>query len=775
MADTHFGARQVPLADKQALVDDVFHSVAPRYDLMNDLMSLGLHRAWKDALVTALDPPKTRPFALLDIAGGTGDVAMRTITAGGEQTRATVCDINPDMLAVGRERAEALHLGDAITFTEGNAEALPFADRSFDAVTIAFGIRNVPRIDTALAEAFRVLRIGGKFLCLEFSTVDVPGLDRLYDFYSFNVIPALGRAVAGDAESYRYLVESIRRFPKPEAFAAMLRAAGFGRVSFQTNDRRHRGAALRLAFVISAPAHLVRLGRAGYVFAREGVFGIVDPSDVPVPARPFLRLARLIERRTTGAADTRLSAALTRLGPSYVKLGQFLATRPDVVGAALAKDLERLQDQMPPFPQSEAEAAVAASFGKPLKAVFSSFGPPVAAASIAQVHRATVETQVEPTDEPHAVAVKVLRPGVEKSFHVDLGDFTFAARHAENLSAEARRLRFIEVVETLRRSVAVEMDFRLEAAALSEMAENTKDDPDFRVPAVDWDRTTKEVLTLEWIDATPLSDRARLVAKGFDLPKLGRMLIQTFLRHALRDGFFHADMHPGNLFVDDDGRLIAVDFGIMGRLGLKERLFLAEILHGFIARDYQRVAEVHFEAGYVPSHHSVENFAQAIRAIGEPIHNRTAEDISMAKLLTLLFEVTGLFDMRTRPELLLLQKTMVVVEGVGRSLDPKLDMWTTAEPVVREWMTRHLGPAGKLENAALGVTELGRFVGSAPGLLTRGARVLDQLDEMTRDGLLLSPQTIAEFDKAEGSRFRWTLAALWAIAALLLWIAFKVL
>ena len=233
MADTHFGSRQVPFADKQALVDDVFHSVASRYDLMNDLMSLGLHRAWKDALVTALDPPKTRPFALLDVAGGTGDVAFRAVAAGGERTRATVCDINPDMLAVGRERAEARHLGDAITFTEGNAEALPFADRSFDAVTIAFGIRNVPRIDMALAEAFRVLKIGGKFLCLEFSAVDVPGLDRLYDFYSFNVIPALGRAVTGDAESYRYLVESIRRFPRPEDFAAMLRAAGFARVSFQ--------------------------------------------------------------------------------------------------------------------------------------------------------------------------------------------------------------------------------------------------------------------------------------------------------------------------------------------------------------------------------------------------------------------------------------------------------------------------------------------------------------------------------------------------------------
>ena len=315
--------------------------------------------------------------------------------------------------------------------------------------------------------------------------------------------------------------------------------------------------------MISAPAHLVRLGRAGFVFAREGVFGIVDPTAVPVPARPLLRLARLIERRTTGAADTRLSTALTRLGPSYVKLGQFLATRPDVVGAALAEDLERLQDQMPPFPQAEAEAAVAASFGKPLKAVFSSFGPAVAAASIAQVHRATVAT----AGETRAVAVKVLRPGVEKRFHADLGAFTFAARARRKSVAEARRLRLIEVVDTLRRSVMVEMDFRLEAAALSEMAENTKDDPDFRVPAVDWDRTTKEVLTLEWIDATPLSDRARLEAKGFDLPKLGRVLIQTFFRHALRDGFFHADMHPGNLFVDDSGRLIAVDFGIMGRLG----------------------------------------------------------------------------------------------------------------------------------------------------------------------------------------------------------------
>ena len=229
----HFGSRKVPLAEKQALVDGVFRSVAHRYDLMNDLMSFGLHRAWKDALVVAANPPKNRDFALLDIAGGTGDVAARVIAAGGERTKATVCDISADMLAVGRERAAARGLGEILTFIEGNAEALPFADRSFDAATIAFGIRNVPRIEIALAEAFRVLKIGGRFLCLEFSAADVPGLDRLYELYSFNLIPALGRAVVGDDESYRYLVESIRRFPRPEDFAAMLRAAGFARVSFQ--------------------------------------------------------------------------------------------------------------------------------------------------------------------------------------------------------------------------------------------------------------------------------------------------------------------------------------------------------------------------------------------------------------------------------------------------------------------------------------------------------------------------------------------------------------
>src|SRR5215467_14386386 len=265
------------------------------------------------------------------------------------------------------------------------------------------------------------------------------------------------------------------------------------------------------------------------------------------------------------------------MGPAYLKLGQFLATRPDVVGVVLARDLESLQDRLPPFPQSEAEAVIATSLERPLAQVFASFGPPVAAASIAQVHRGEVERD----GMRHPVAVKVLRPNVASRFRRDLSDFFFVAYKAEAYSPEARRLRLVEVINTMSRSVAIEMDLRLEAAAMSEMAENTSGDPDFRVPAVDWDRTAHNVLTMEWIDGIALNDHARLREAQVDLPDLGRMVIQSFLRHALRDGFFHADMHPGNLFLDDAGRLVAVDFGIMGRLGLKERRFLAEILLGF--------------------------------------------------------------------------------------------------------------------------------------------------------------------------------------------------
>jgi ubiquinone biosynthesis protein len=515
--------------------------------------------------------------------------------------------------------------------------------------------------------------------------------------------------------------------------------------------------------------HIARVARAAFVFAREGVFGTVDPSLVPPPGQLALKFARMFER--AGAkSGPRLSRALTRLGPAYLKLGQFLATRPDVVGVVLARDLESLQDRLPPFPQAEAEAVMATSLERPISQAFASLGPAVAAASIAQVHRGEVEYK----GVRRAVAVKVLRPDVAARFRRDLTDFFFVARQAEIYSAEARRLRLVEVINTMSRSVAMEMDLRLEAAAMSEMAENTIGDPDFRVPTVDWDRTTHNVLTMEWIDGIALSDHAGLAQSNIDLPDLGRKVIQSFLRHALRDGFFHADMHPGNLFLDPEGRLVAVDFGIMGRLGPKERRFLAEILLGFIIRDYRRVAEVHFEAGYVPSHHSVDNFAQAIRAIGEPIHNRTAEEISMAKLLTLLLEVTGLFDMRTRPELILLQKTMVVVEGVARSFDPRLDIWKVADPVVREWIERNLGPIGRIQGAMAGAGELGRVAASLPSLASRAVTVLEQLETMTREGVMLSADTIAAMGRTEGRKSRWRAIALWVIALTFIGILFAI-
>jgi ubiquinone biosynthesis protein len=514
--------------------------------------------------------------------------------------------------------------------------------------------------------------------------------------------------------------------------------------------------------MISSAFHLARSARVGYVLAREGALALVDPAVLPPAARAAIRLGRLIERKGAGSSATRLAAALTRLGPSYVKFGQFLATRPDVVGMRIAADLSALQDRMPPFPIVQARAAIEAAHGRPVEDIFESFGEPVAAASIAQVHRARLKDGSE-------VAVKVLRPGIRDRFHRDLAAMRFGAEMAERRSPEARRLRMSGVVETLARSVTMEMDLRLEAAALSEFAENTREDLDFRVPEPDWQLTAREILIDEWIDGIRLSDVEALRAAGHDLPGLARTVIQSFLKHAIRDGFFHADMHPGNLFVDSEGRLVAVDGGIMGRLGLKERRFLAEILLGFITRDYTRVAEVHFEAGYVPAHHAVADFAQAIRAVGEPIHDKSADQISMAKVLTLLFEITGLFDMATRTELVMLQKTMVVVEGVARTLDPHLDMWTTAEPVVRDWIARNLGPLGRIEEAGRGARTLAFSLASLPETVGRAERVLGQLEEASRHGFALNEASVEAIGRAEARRNRWGNWALWLIAALIAW------
>ncbi|RWG26832.1 MAG: 2-polyprenylphenol 6-hydroxylase, partial [Mesorhizobium sp.] len=437
-----------------------------------------------------------------------------------------------------------------------------------------------------------------------------------------------------------------------------------------------------------------RLARAGWVLVREGVVAALPGEELSGMPKLGWRLARVLTRRRARShlRGDRLAQAVVRLGPSYVKLGQFLATRPDVVGNDMAVDLALLQDKMHTFPRAEAVAAIEASLGRRIEDLYATFGEPVAAASIAQVHGAEVVRD----GKASRVAVKVIRPGVRHRFFQDLESYFLAARLQEKYIPSSRRLRPIEVTQTLAQTTKVEMDMRLEAAAFSELAENTKDDPGFRVPAVDWERTGRDVITMEWIDGVKMNDLTGLAAAGHDLKAIAANLVQSFLRHTLRDGFFHADMHPGNLFVEPDGTIVAVDLGIAGRLGKKERRFLAEILYGFIVRDYRRVAEVHFEAGYVPRQHNVSAFAQAIRAIGEPIHGQSADTISMAKLLTLLFEVTDLFDMATRTELVLLQKTMVVVEGVARTLDPAFNMWKTSEPVVSDWIAGNLGPRGVL-------------------------------------------------------------------------------
>ncbi|MDH3579551.1 MAG: 2-polyprenylphenol 6-hydroxylase [Hyphomicrobiales bacterium] len=515
--------------------------------------------------------------------------------------------------------------------------------------------------------------------------------------------------------------------------------------------------------------NLFRLMRAGVVILKHGARVIPDDVALPGPAKLFARLTAPLRRadRRTGN-ERKLSAALTSLGPSYIKLGQFLATRDDVVGPEIAADLSRLQDKLPPFAMNEARAAIRDSLGASVEDLFVEFGEPVAAASIAQVHKALVRDK---NGANRDVAVKILRPGVEQRFRKDLESYRLGAQLLEWAHAPVRRLRPLAVVDTLARSVAIEMDLRMEAAAISEMAENTANDDGFKVPQVDWSRSAQRVLTMNWIDGTRLSDHDALKKAGHDLKALGSLLIRSFLRHAMRDGFFHADMHPGNLFVDSDGNIVAVDFGIMGRIGPVEQRFLAEILHGFITRDYKRVSEVHFEAGYVPRRQSVKMFAQALRAIGEPLMDRTADEISMGHLLGQLFQYTEVFDMRTQPQLLLLQKTMVVVEGVGRQLDPQLNMWTTAEPVVREWMENQIGMEGRLAEAAEGAEQVGHFVGEIPKLLSRAERTATAFSEMAESGLRLDQETVERMAEAQAQRNRFGRWGIWVGALSLVAIA----
>jgi ubiquinone biosynthesis protein len=433
--------------------------------------------------------------------------------------------------------------------------------------------------------------------------------------------------------------------------------------------------------------HVWRLLKWGRVLARHGALrGIERDPNTPPPVRRLARIARFGARVPDVPT---YAAAFQEIGPAAIKLGQALATRPDLVGEEAAHDLALLQDSLPPAPFDQVKAAIELGLGKPLDRIFASVDPePVGAASIAQVHRAV-------TTEGRLVAVKVLRPQIEEDFAAAINTYEWAAAQVEAMGGEIARLRPRLVIETFRQWTNRELDLRQEAASASELRENLEAESGFFVPAIDWTRTARRVLTLEWIDGIKLTDRAALVAAGHDLKALAAILVRAFLRQAVVDGFFHADLHQGNLFALPDGRLAAIDFGIMGRIDRQARIWLAEILYGLITGNYRRVAEIHFEAQYVPPHHNIGEFATALRAVGEPMRGMAAKDVSLGHMLDGLFKITRDFDMQTQPHLLL-QKTMVMEEGVATALDPDINMWETAEPFLTEWVRSELGPEARI-------------------------------------------------------------------------------
>ncbi|MTJ04645.1 MAG: 2-polyprenylphenol 6-hydroxylase [Sediminimonas qiaohouensis] len=463
------------------------------------------------------------------------------------------------------------------------------------------------------------------------------------------------------------------------------------------------------------PHNIWRLIRTGATLERTGAMGVVlDAFDAPRPLRIVFRTLAWPFRWLGYKGDAAMppaTRALTALGPAYIKFGQVLSTRPDVVGDELAVQLRVLQDKLPPFSIEQAKASIEEELGLTVDEVFSELSEPVAAASIAQVHRARLR------DTGQDVAVKVLRPGIERAFRKDIDAFYFAAGMIEFLSPASRRLRPTDVISHFEGVVLGELDLRLESSSASEYAANTSGDDGFSLPAINWSLSSRRVMTMSWAEGVPLGDNAALDSAGHDRAALGERVLKLFLSHALRDGFFHADMHQGNLKVSSDGKIIAYDFGIMGHIDEYTRRVYAEILFGFIKRDYQRVAEVHFEAGYVPPDRDVDEFARALRAVGEPIFGMDASHISMGRLLSYLFEVTERFGMETRTELILLQRTMVVVEGVSRSLHPQINIWEVARPIVEDYIRQSIGPRAVARDLAKTARVLARFGPRLPNLV----------------------------------------------------------
>jgi ubiquinone biosynthesis protein len=453
---------------------------------------------------------------------------------------------------------------------------------------------------------------------------------------------------------------------------------------------------------------LWRLLRWGRTLARHGALRGIERDPLTPPAvRRLVRITRFGARVPT---KPDYADALVAIRPAAIKLGQALSTRPDLVGAEAAANLSLLQDDLPPAPFAAIRRTIEASFNAPLESLYSQFDEvPIGAASIAQVHHAI-------TTDGREVAVKVLRPGIEEEFAKAIETYEWAAAQVENYGGEAQRLRPRLVVAQFRQWTARELDLQREGASASELKENMVAEPGYYVPEIDWRRTARRVLTLEWLDGIKLNDRDALIAAGQDCDKLAATLVRAFLRQAVVDGFFHADLHHGNLFALADGRIAAIDFGIMGRVDRRARVWLAEILYGLITGNYRRVAEIHFEAQYVPPHHNVEEFATALRAAGEPIRGLPVKEISVGRMLESLFSITRDFDMPTQPHLLLLQKTMVMNEGVATALDPDINMWETAEPFLRDWMRSELGPEAYYADR---IIELVRAAKKIPELVER--------------------------------------------------------
>ena len=454
--------------------------------------------------------------------------------------------------------------------------------------------------------------------------------------------------------------------------------------------------------------HILRLLKWGRILARHGALRGIETAPQTPPG--IKRLCRIARFGTSQPAVPDYAAAFQAIGPAAVKLGQTLATRPDLVGEEAARNLLTLQDALAPVPFERIKAEIEFTFEVPLETLYREFDPvPVGSASIAQVHRAV-------TTDGRIVAVKVRRPGIDKQFARDIDTYEWAAAHLEAFGGEATRLRPREVIANFRRWTLRELDLRREAASASELADAMSGVPTYEVPAIDWDRTASRVMTMSWIDGIKISHRDKLIAAGHDMEALSANLVNAFLRQAIAEGFFHADMHQGNLFVKADGTIAAVDFGIMGRINRQARYWLAEILYGLTTGNYRRVAEIHFEAQYVPDYHNVEEFATALRAVGEPMRGKPVSELSVGQMLDGLFAITRDFDMQTQPHLLLLQKTMVMVEGVATMLNPRINMWDVSGPFVREWIRDELGPEAALAD---GLRQQGRTLALIPDIIRR--------------------------------------------------------